>query len=379
MQAECKTRHIKCDETTPRCINCVTASKKCSFEKDPKLATRPTSPKLNRHTATGLPSPMSYGTVSPRPVDSTLPTANPSLNLEHLHLLHHFCTRTYTTFTDNTVQKRVWNELAVQHGFQHRFLMFELLAVASLHLASENTARKEYYLHQATILQSAAMTEFNSIQEGVTQDNCAATLLFSSLLALHVLADPTRTTGLDLHGYIDHLIRCIKLMRGVRNVVISDWWEYLSSSSDIRSILVIDSPQKPYKLPPEVSHLQNLTNNSELSERAIEGYNAAIDKLHWLYALSDVPSRTYDTARWVLAWPIQLQDEYLDLLNKRRPEAMVILCYYAAVLYHYRECWVVGQVGVYLIKAICAHLGGYWDEWLKWPRELVADESFPEL
>ena len=255
--------------------------------------------------------------------------------------------------------------------------MYQMLAVSALHLAHENPSRIDHYSETATVFQNAAMTEFHALEGGINETNCASVLMFSSLLALHVLADPTRIRGLDLPGHVDHLISCFKLMRSVRHLVIHDWWDYLSSHPELRPLLVIEQPSKPYSIPQDVLDLEELPKGSDLSEKASIAYKDAIDHLHWLYAASEVPHRTYTTVRWILAWPVQLSHGYLDLLDERRPEAMIILCYYAALLYSYRGCWVVGDLGVYLIKAICAHLGRYWEKWLRWPKELVAHFSTP--
>jgi len=66
-----------------------------------------------------------------------------------------------------------------------------------------------------------------------------------------------------------------------------------------------------------------------------------------------------------------LPEEYVMLLNQRRPEALIILAYYGVVLHSYRKAWAIGDSGAALIKAISAQLGSYWGHWLLWPMQMV--------
>ena len=215
------------------------------------------------------------------------------------------------------------------------------------------------------------MNGFNSLQKSIDESSCAAVLIFSSLLALHVLADPERTQDVDFSGFIDHFTSCIQLMRSVRSLVISEFWQYLSSQLEFEPILKVEFPSEPYDIPNELKALHKIAQNQDLSERARAAYENAIERLEWLYAVSGAPHFTYSTVRWILGWPVQLTDEYLELLNERRPEALIILSYYGVLLTFYRESWVVGYKGVQLVKAINAHVGSYWDQWMRWPRNVI--------
>jgi len=383
---ECKKRHIKvrkslapchrdtpkltpqCDESRPECVNCVTAHRSCDFA----------SQVLHPYSRPGLSVFNPVTTPKPSPAsaighDSPLETSlDLGLKLDHLELLHHFCTVTYTTLTPDPTQRRCWQTTAIGYGLSFPFLMSEILGVAALHLGRCRPARQDYYYTKATELQSNALTGFNAMQRNIDANSCGAVLLFSCLLALHVFADPPRTGASNSQDYFDHVLRCLKLMQSVRALVITDWWSQLSQS-DLKPLFQFQSPEQPYDIPEECQQLESLTRN--LDERSKSACDEAIERLQWTFVVSDVPSQKHETIRHLLAWPIQTNEVYLDLLNERRPEALVILAHYAVILHNYRGSWAVGDAGMFLVRAIDAYLGQAWGKWMAWPRKLTAWSS----
>ena len=269
--------------------------------------------------------------------------------------------------------RNVWRDVIPRRALSFPFLMYEILAVGALHLGYLFPARRDHYYHRATKLQNSAMTGFHAIEMQVNESNCVAVLCFSSLLAMQVLADPTPTVGLSSTGYIDYFSRCLRLMQGTRVLVVERWWHHVAAEPELSPLwqdIDAGEPTLP-NIPEEVARLTEITQNVSLSESARAAYSLAIDKLQWLYKVSEIPHRTYSTVRWLLAWPVMLKGDYLDLLNERRPEALVTLAYYGAMLHFYRDCWVAGGTGAHLVSAINDHVGAYWEDWMRWPMQMI--------
>ena len=70
----------------------------------------------------------------------------------------------------------------------------------------------------------------------------------------------------------------------------------------------------------------------------------------------------------VIAWPILISPEYIDLLMHERPEALVVLAWYGALLHRFSELWVFGDGGRFLVESVGGYLGAEWEGWLAWPR-----------
>ncbi|KAL8713178.1 MAG: hypothetical protein Q9220_002699 [cf. Caloplaca sp. 1 TL-2023] len=381
--AQCKKRHIKveisipssvtswelivslqCDETKPCCVNCVTAEAQCLY-----LSTKP----------------VASGQLDAKPVENAVSTASSSetpqlqeiaegthlsWDLHDMQLLHHYCTDTYKTMTNDPEQQHMWQTTAVRIGFSYPFLLNEMLAIAALHKAACNPSQQDFYYTRATQLQSHALNGFNRMQRDVDESNCVPVLLFSALLGAHLLGDRSRIHGLGPGEHLDHILSCVRLMRSVSKLVLKDWTPFLQES-EIAPLMKSENPQPPYAIPSEYRALDTLIQQSDLGQTSLNAYTAAIDRLYWLIALIDVPNTEPDTPRSILAWPVQLSDDYMLLLEQRRPEALIILLHYGVVLHYCRQAWAIGDSGALLIRAIEAQLGSYWKPWLQWPLQVI--------
>lgn len=286
--------------------------------------------------------------------------------------MHHFCTVTYKTMTLEPAKQLLWQSTAVQIGLSFPFLLYEILAIAALHLAQCRPDRQSHYYTHATKLQSLALNGFTAAQREVDSSNCAAILLFSSLLPVHVLADRSRTRGIGFGEHLDHFISCVSLMHSVRQVVISDWWQYLKES-ELKPLLDVPQPNEPYNIPEECRRLTSLVKGADLGPASIKAYERAVDRLQWTFAASQAPVEQPTTIQWLMGWPAQLPDEYIGLLKERRPEALIILAYYGVLLHFYRRSWAVGDSGSTLIKAVREHTGYHWEEWMAWPNRTICE------
>jgi hypothetical protein len=302
------------------------------------------------------------------------PTTSDNPGFDQMEILHHFCTVTYLTLTPEHAQQKVWQSTAVKLGLGFPFLMHQILAIAALHLGHCNPERRNYFSNKAIELQSQAMEEFAVLRNQVDASNFRAIFLFASLLAIHVFADSTPLSDLSFGDYLDKLLGCISLVQGVRHLVLEDWEPQLHES-EIGALFTVQHPQQPYDVPDECRKLSNLIENFKVGEATLNTYRGALDRLQHSFALSGAPSQRHSTIRWLLLWPMHLTREYLELLQERRPEALIILAYYGVLLQCYRKCWVVGDTGVFLIRAVSAYTGRHWQPWLAWPNMIVDSDS----
>ncbi|KAL8720539.1 MAG: hypothetical protein Q9225_002609 [Loekoesia sp. 1 TL-2023] len=277
---------------------------------------------------------------------------------------------TSATMTPELDQREMWKTIAVRYGLSHPFLLHGILALTALHMATCRPERRDFYMTRATELQNDALKRFRDVQK-TDDSNCIPVFLFSSLLGVHLLADRSRTQGLDFNEYLDHVLGCIGLLRSVMKLVLREWTPFFKES-DISPLIRSPNPQPPYdNIPSECHGLNDLIQESDLGPSSIATYNAAIDRLFWLFALAEVPSVNHNTARWAIGWPVLIPDEYIMLLNQRRPEALIILAYYGVVLHFYREAWTIGDTGASLIRAVNAQVGSFWERWLAWPLQVI--------
>lgn len=300
----------------------------------------------------------------PNTVDSSL-----SLNLDHLKFLHHYCTSTFKTFTPEQETEEVWKSIVVEYALSYPFLMYELLALAASHLGHCKPEQYKICHTKSMELQTEALKGFNQAQKNVNEVNCGAILLFASLLSVHVLSDKS-FIGSEPDEYLAHILSCINLMRSVQTVVVSEWWEHLKVS-DLAPMLDVEPLEKPWPIPKECEKLSFLISDTAMDENQQQIYKFAIERLHWAFVRSNRTQEEHTVIRWVIAWPVLLKGEFVDLLVKHEPPALIILAFYGVLMHFYKNNWVVGESGKSLVAAVNARLGKEWRAWLEWPRQMV--------
>lgn len=356
----CKTANLRCafsSEDSPRSTTGSVSAAGTSETSTPAVIRQEIIP--DRNTAVPLPSPAAYP-------ESTL-------NMHHLELLLQYCTETYRTFASEGPLQEVWQVVVVRMGMSFPPLMYELLAIAALHLAHSRPANTAWYYRKSTELQTQALSAFTA-QSNVDESNCGPVLIFTSILGLHMLCDPGRTQELDSSQYLDHVIESVGLLRSVKGLTIADWEQQIRQT-ELRPLLEVQQPTKPYDIPQPCADLAMIAHNSDLSLEASEAYGQAIERLQWAFCVSQVPYQRHATVKWLLAWPIQLTEKYLDLLSQRRPEALIILAYFGALMVFYGECWAVGDKGPTLIRAISSQVGPRWERWMEWPISFLSNDE----
>ncbi|KAH9227505.1 hypothetical protein K456DRAFT_1775164 [Colletotrichum gloeosporioides 23] len=330
---ECKQRHVKCDESRPSCVNCSTALRRCSY----------------LDTETTLPSPSAFMYQCPSPAASTessaaaagsIPIEQPlyrpqypptePYDLLHMELLFHFEHElgAEMEFGDSTREK--FQRMSIKQALGTPYLMDELLALSAAHMSTLPGKDQAFYRAEATRLQTRALSQFNLAKAEVSNDNFLAIFLYSTWLGQHVLFDTFIHQG-NFATVLDKLVHCMNLHRGIRTIVAGSW-------SILRGHLVAH-------LGPDSPFVDSIIIEPDAMERGTECAG--------------------------LEWSIRVPTEYVNLLDQRRPEALVVLAYWAVLLHLSREYWAYANAGKALVQSISAHLGTYWSEWLAWPQKMV--------
>lgn len=354
----CKQRHIKCDESKPSCLNCLAVERRCSFLDG---ALPPT---------TNAPSPSPRPSVPQSPVPDDKSSLGEDYNITHLELFHHFehslahDLNPFRPATDAMLKR------TITESFTFPFLMDELLALSAAHKSTLDAARKETYLAEATRLQTRGLSRFNTVQTELSDENCVAVFMYSAILGLHVLFD-TFSLQSDFDAVMAKFVQCLSLHSGIRVIAANSWGKIHGElMGGDQSHLV---PLEPVKPDDECAPVWALLEQCDLGDEEKEDCEKATKALQFIFS-----RRCKDYLRGALAiqeWAVRVPSGYVELLNQRRPEAMVILAYYAVLLHRDTDCWVIGDTGAYLIRSVTRHLGERWSRWLVWPNRVLEENS----
>ena len=297
----------------------------------------------------------------------------------HMELLSHFILETGASIYEGGSTDHETFRAIMPTVLSAPYAMYQMLALSALHLSHIRTAQASHYRDEATFLQTEALSLFNDSLAEITTDNCASILIFSTLLSLHTLEEAVTASETDADGFLDRFVIYLNLHRGVRAVVSESWQQLLHSnisSTLSRAERALDTASlQSHDQAAFVGRLHILLNDADMGPESEQACREALKSLQLVYqsasSTGETPPEHDPGVIW--AWPSLLSGVFTNLLMKRRPEALIILCHYAVLLHRRRHIWVVRNAGQMLISEITRFLGTYWSDWLDWPNEVLQD------
>lgn len=369
--SECKKRHIRCDEGRPECLHCLRAERICSFSaQSPGAYATP----LSLAPSTPGESRTSISTTSPPELKIPSHEIGFTFTSIHMILLHHAeVSLGQYMGLDGSVCPLI--KYATDSAFTAPYLLDQLLALSALHLATTDPSNSLEYYHQATKLQTRALELFNHMKEDISEQNCIPNFLFASLLGIHVLRETLFHYQDNLGTFIDAFVRYAQLHRGVRAVT-NTYWDTIVQS-DLEPLLYIrymSAEAEKQEPGTETVPLKKFLATSKLGFESIKACQGALEWVQWVLDLSKVyASRADLAAHAVVAWPLLISREYIEILHQHQPEALVVFSYYAALLHRQRNFWVFGDSGSRVFHMISRNLGTFWHDQLAWPTQVLND------
>ncbi|KAH7126450.1 hypothetical protein B0J13DRAFT_454640 [Dactylonectria estremocensis] len=359
--SECKKRHIKCDESRPVCLNCSRTGRECSFvHLTPSVPVQSPTPS----------SPASQ--IRSEPTSDYID--DPPVNMVQMELLAHFMSCPTLGFIEvlPKASDLISPSKFVQEALGCDYLMNELLAFSARHLATLRPEKSPFYLYHASNLQTHALSLFTSAHAVPNKNNCTHILFFSWLLGIHLLCDvPTARSQDDI---LERFLHCFELFRGIRVVTIGAW-KFLLESEYQKIFKDGAAAANNVSAGSHTSSLLALVRDSlGMDEAQKTGCEEAIARLQWVFEVHDRtgPEEViWHSAQVALSWPLTVTPEFLQCLQARRPEALLVLAHFAVILSWCKSSWIFGPVGSQLLDGIVSSLGPGWERWLQWPKEMI--------
>ncbi|KAF4432133.1 hypothetical protein F53441_13852 [Fusarium austroafricanum] len=321
----------------------------CSFVSDPKPQDQNSStPDLSSREGSHLSPEANSTSISATSSSETTstshePTFDSVVNMEHMELFVHLTTtRDLFSLGDRVHNFRDIFDTCIKESVKADYLLHAILAFSARHLANIRPERSAHYLNQAVNLQTRAVSLFNSTSRKVDSSNCVAILLFSITLGHHLLADALATRSPDgIDGFLTHYAHCVDTNRGIYHVTLSAW--PLLLDTDLAPVLS-GSQQESSKQPRgnQCQAIKQLIKDSnsltaeekEVCQEAIKFLQLGFD------ALSETEDgQTRSRYRMIFQWTMLASPVLTSLLLEKRPEALILLSYYALLLHYGRSLW----------------------------------------
>ena len=296
--------------------------------------------------------------------------------MENLELFHHFTTVTCATLSDRPASHRLWRIEAPQVALQHDFFMRGILAISALHLAWLRPDKQDHFSHVAARQQDAALSSFRSIMSSIGESNCDAFFGLSSLIVVYGFASPKASDSLGMFNYSGQdSDEWLPLIRGVNSILQSVW---LWVKKGRLSGLLHDHEQEPPRtdlpavLKDQLANLESMVESAGEGEDAMNAYREALNYLRSCFVrINNRPPYECEVSIAFL-WPVMVPQEYISLVNKRKPQALIILAHYSVILHHLDDYWWMRGWAKHIIDSIDHELNDDWRYWITWPQQVLA-------
>jgi hypothetical protein len=203
---------------------------------------------------------------------------------------------------------------------------------------------------------------------------------FAGIVVIYTFGFPNTPDAQDPWSCVDDFYQVLVLTRGVQQVVHAprDFRDYLRDSS-FGPILQVDEVMGV--LPDEaVADLQQLHQANKVcgeeSDHETQVYEGTIQNLEemlvWVYGgmrANTIAGR----------WAIKLPGRYMELLQERKPFALVMLAYYGVLLQYLQHRWCFEEWCVRVAKAVWAILDDRWRPLIHWAMSEILGANYQEV
>ena len=302
-------------------------------------------------------------------------------------LLDHYTAVTYKTLVQREEGPEFWRTNILQIARDHLFVMNGLLAISALHLAWLHPEHRSESKSFAYLHQQQGLVLYRSAMDHAGEKNCHALFAFSSILAVLEFAAPPSPDGLLFLMSQDdgELPAWLHLVRGGCALLFTIWHVILKGPMQ----QLIGSGQGPTDIAngPDDHHLTVLlplfSQNSTVlaaGPAELEIYLESLNVLRWVFTLPYVNESSF-TYRYVIQlWPAKVPQNFIVLLNERRPGALILLAFYCVLLERVQDCWYLEGRATQLLSHVRANLDPELLIWIQWPLQVLeSHESTKEV
>lgn len=282
--------------------------------------------------------------------------------------MHHWTLKTCQSFS--AILSDIFQTYVVEQALRYPFLMDSLLALTSLHMASElpidNLERSEL-LRDALHYQNRAMPVFRLELGKVTPENCNALFACSVILMACTFVFPSLEANNELeigNGLPKDLKSLFHLIRGIHSII--DQARVSLENGPFKIIIQTCSGADAAFLSPEERVLPpglRKICNSSASWPTI--YQNAIGTLEYCAMANGM----------VIPWIVMAGEDFVEQIESREPLALLIYACWAALMAR-QEMWWTRITGQKIVRALGqSEQDEEWNRVLRWAEEIAHAET----
>ncbi|OOG00357.1 hypothetical protein ASPCADRAFT_511372 [Aspergillus carbonarius ITEM 5010] len=297
-------------------------------------------------------------------------------SLRELELMHKFSTETYQSLCNEPTDHHVWQSVIPRKALEYNFLMSGILAVASLHIASEREPPEALsYIDTALEFHDLAFAPFRHAITNLTPANCDAVFAHSVITTVIGIALPQLAAAREENqSMTENIIVVFELLHGTTNIfTISRPWLQDKLFTSRRGfwetqLSILDSETE--------AALDRLTtlNNDMLAGANAEQRGVVKNAITLLRRCFCRYDHNRDVAS-ILAWVATVDKEFVHALRCRQPLALLVLMHWGALLHELDgKVWWANNSGRALVSELLNALRPCdvrWEGALQWPKRKI--------
>jgi hypothetical protein len=262
--------------------------------------------------------------------------------------------------------------------------MHEILAFSAFHKAFKQPEQRHEYYSFGIHHQDLAIRGIRERLHNFIPQEAPAMIATSTLLTLSVFASTgfeAQHTSTDTYqSAIDGILNIFNLMQGMRHIS-------ARADKSITESFVAPMFKNPSEAIPSQPLLDELAqrlpaligamkSKPDLPECERNLYLVSLEFFESVLQLAMRPRIDNRELRFLFFWPVHLSPEFLSNLRQRRPGALVILMYYATILFASEpRYWFMNGWGKRLMQECYDAVDQSWMSVIQWPSLfLITDE-----
>ena len=296
-----------------------------------------------------------------------------------LRLLHHYTVSTGRTFS--SAKEGVWTTLAPTIAFKNDFLMDAILAIAAQDLSRTDETDKEAAEASERYFDSALRGHMQALKLiDISQDVASAVLITSAIVNVYSLALTAMVPTTEPDS-VYSLMRWLRVARGCRAVIDAriPWHAgnevmlaFLEADPDMRDGALLFAPENRDKL----QHLLDWGTEFEtITEADRDAYEQTLSFVGFTHmSVDSYKNNPLVTCRCVLVLPSRCPGRFVELVEEKRPRALVILAHHFAALTLIKaDYWWSRGVAERQIRLIYRLLPTAWKGMMEFPLQCISD------
>jgi hypothetical protein len=304
------------------------------------------------------------------------------LDESDIMLLKHYisCTCICRNMITNLDMLRMWQVMVPRLARFHPFLMHGVLACSALHLSYQNPTRQREYMVKAAVHQDIAMPLYREAIANRNDDNCHAIFAFSHLIVIYSFATEKQDEQLFLVeantlNSLDILPNWLYFLRSGCSTLCG-FWEQLEVGPVKQLVEMWEIPDND--LDDEGRHVTDYLisviprsdSRQVWSDEEVLLYQEATIELGRAFSSARDISKftTWDALR---IWPMKISDEYISMVYRWHPGALIILGHYCILLQKIETHWYFEGRATRLLSSVLKCLDEEWHRYLRWPMEEI--------